>query len=106
MRRNIFLLFIFLSASAAGQKAVDPSKLPLAPYKPSIFGVNRENKISIDSVFSYGLRVIVADKIFKVIQFDVVYDCHSRSIFDFNVKRYLGDKVDPRDEYLRKRILA
>jgi len=91
---------------AAGQVTIDPSKLPLVHYKPSVDGINSKNEISIAVVFTQGLKVVLADKTFKVIQFDVVYDCHSRSIFDFDVRRYLGDKVDGKDEYLRKRILA
>jgi hypothetical protein len=92
--------------SAAGQQVADPSKLPLVPYSPSIYGINAQNEISISTVFAQGLKVILADKTFKVIQFDVLYDCHSRSMLDFDTKRYFGDKVDPKDEYLRKRILA
>jgi len=97
---------MWLSVSAAGQEIVDPFKLPLVPHKPSIYGVNIDNAISITAVFAHGIKVILADTTFKVIQFDVVYDCHSRSIFDFTTKRYLGNKVDGKDEYLRKRILA
>ena len=106
MKFKILIPLVFLSLSAAGQTLIDPSKLPLVPYKPSIFGINSRNEVSIAVVFDKGIQVIIADKTFKVIQFDVVYDCHSRSIFDFSTKRYLGDKVDGKDEYLRKRILA
>ncbi len=106
MKFKILVVFIWLSMSAPGQEVIDPSKLPLVQYKPSIYGINSQNEISISVVFAQGLQVILADKTFKVIQFDLIYDCHSRSIFDFDVRRYLGDKVDAKDEYLRKRILA
>jgi len=89
-----------------GQQVVDPSKLPFVLYKPSISGINSQNEISIVMVFEQGLKVILDDKTFKVVQFNVVYDCHSRSLFDFTAKRYLGDKVDAKDDFLRKRILA
>ena len=106
MKLIILFVFVCLSISVSGQEFVDPSKLPLVPYKPSIYGINSQNEISITIVFEQGLKVILADKTFKVVQFDLVYDCHSRAIFDFDVKRYRGDKVDPKDEFLRKRILA
>ena len=106
MKFNILLTFVWLSMRAAGQQFVDASKFPLVPYSPSIYGVNARNEISISTIFAQGLKVILADKTFKVIQFEVLYDCHSRSMLDFDTKRYSGDKVDPKDEYLRKRILA
>lgn len=91
---------------AAGQVEIDPSRLPLVHYKPSVYGINSKNEIKINVLFMQGLKVILADKTFKVIQFDVVYDCHSRSLFDFDARRYLGDKIDGKDDYLRKRIPA
>jgi hypothetical protein len=91
--------------NASGQE-VDPAKLPLTSYKPSIEGINAQSEISLTVVLTKGLKVILADKTFKVIQFDVIYDCHFGSIFDFSFKRYFGDKVDPKDEYLRNRVLA
>ena len=103
---KILAFFACLSIGAAGQKSIDPDKLPLVPYKPSIQGLYSQNQIRIANIFSQGLKVILADTTFKVIQFDVVYDCHSRSVFDFDVKRYYGNKVDPKDDYLRRRILA
>jgi hypothetical protein len=106
MRFILFIILIFSSIVVAGQETIDPSKLPLVPYKPGISGVDPQSQISIGILFTEGLKVILADQSFKVIQFDVVYDCHSRSLFDFSVKRYRGDKVDAKDEYFRKRVLA
>lgn len=106
MKLNLLAAFVLLSLSAAGQEFVDPAKLPLVPYPPSIYGLNSKKEISIKYIFSEGLKVVLSDKTFKVIQFDVVYDCHSRSMLDFDAKRYHGDKIDPTDKYFRKRILA
>lgn len=106
MKLMTLILLTSLSIIVAGQAGVDPSKLPLVNYKPSIEGINSKNEINIQTVFAQGIKVILADKTFKVIQFDVVYDCHSRSLFDFNIVRYMGDRVDGNDSYLRKRILS
>ncbi len=106
MRIGISISLIFLSIIAIGQQGIDPAKLPYVRYSPSISGINSQNEISINALFSQGIKVVLADASFKVIQFDVVYDCHSRSLFDFDVKRYQGDMVDGQDQYLRKRVLA
>jgi len=106
MKLKILIYLTFLSIVATGQTGIDPSKLPLVHYKPNVEGISSKNEIGIQVVFRQGIKVILADKTFKVIQFDVVYDCHSRSIFDFDIRRYIGDRVDGRDDFLRKRILA
>ncbi len=106
MKITLLVIFLHSSLFVWSQDIIDPTKLPLVNYNPTISGINSQNQISIDSLFSKGIKVILADRSFKVIQFDIVFDCHSRSLFDFSVKRYQGDKVDGRDEYLRKRVLA
>jgi hypothetical protein len=104
MKYSFLTFSLLLSLATSAQEAIDPSRLPFIHHKPGISGVNSENHISIKVVFSQGLKVILADSSFKVIQFDVIYDCHSRSILDFDIKRYSGNKVDSEDEYLRKRV--
>ena len=101
-------LLLLVSFFAPGQSNIDPSKLPLVRYQPSIYvnGIDQRGTIRIKDVLEHGLQVVLGDKTFKVVQFDLVYDCHSRAVFDFSVKRYSGNRVDPKDDYLQKRILV
>jgi hypothetical protein len=106
MKVKLLVFLLFVAIQGIGQDFIEPANLPLIPYKPSVLGANFKNEITIAEVFNRGIKVVVADKTFKVIQFDVVYACHSGSLLDFDVKRYHGDKVEGTDVYLRKRILA
>lgn len=99
-----FVLLCILYAPA--QEVKDLQKLPVIPYGPRVNGVDYQNRISIASIHKNGLRIGLADNSFRVVLFDVVYDCHSKSLTDFSMKRYLGDSVPPGDDYLQKRILA
>ncbi len=106
MRFGLFFIILFSVKIVAGQAFIEPSKLPFVPYEPRISGVNWKNEVAKDFLFTNGLKVILADQSFKVIQFDVIYDCHSRSLMDFDFRRYRGDRVDPNDEYFQKRVLV
>lgn len=106
MKIGLFLFPFFLSTMVAGQPVIDPSKLPLVPFQPGIAGIDPQNAIPINYLFSKGLTVILADETFRVVQFDLVYDCPSKTLFDFDVRRYQGNCVDAKDEYFRKRIVA
>ena len=99
--------FLLCFVTAKGQVHIDTSKLPLVPYKPkvAINGIIQHQYISLDSLQKYGLQIVLDDQAYKAIQFDSGYDCHSKSLLDFSVIRYSGDKVAPTDLYLRNRIL-
>ncbi|MEI9908226.1 MAG: hypothetical protein WDO71_00245 [Bacteroidota bacterium] len=108
MKRFLITLLLSVPLVAFGQAEIDLTKLPLVAHKPhvAINGSHQRNVVSITELLKHGLQVVLDDNSFKVIQFDIIYDCHSRSLFDFSVKRYIGDKVDPGDDYLQKRVLA
>ena len=49
----------------------------------------------------YDLRLGTSDAAFKVVGFVVGYDCHSRSLADFNCKAYLGNIIKASDPFIR-----
>jgi hypothetical protein len=108
MKRFLIPIIIFLPFFGIGQGKIEPAKLPLVPHSPhvAINGIHQRNAVNVRDLLKHGLQVVLDDNSFKVVQFDVIYDCHSRSLFDFSVKRYIGDKVEPGDDYLQKRVLA
>jgi hypothetical protein len=99
-------LFLLSHLIAASQKQIDVSVLPKTPYSPSIQinGKPQTKTLSLEALRQYGLQIVLADKTFKVLQFDIVYDCHSRAFFDFTVKRYYGDRIDSTDTHLQTLI--
>ncbi|MEP7373989.1 MAG: hypothetical protein ABI675_11405 [Chitinophagaceae bacterium] len=108
MKVLLISFFQFTHIIALSQGQIDPSKLPVVHYKPKINvnGIKQQVAISFDTLMKYGLQVVLDDKSFKVVQFDIGYDCHSKAVFDFSVQRYSGDKVNPTDVYFKRRILA
>mgnify|MGYP001569791709 CR=1 FL=1 len=106
MRSFFIALSILVPALVFGQDKSNYSALPLVPYKPfiNINGIDQRIALSRTDLLKYGLKVVLADKSFKVKEFHIVYDCHSRAYFDFSVKRYIGDSVDTKDSYLQNRI--
>lgn len=106
MKPLYFIALLFLSSAAFGQDFIDPAKVKHLPHKPGIAGADSKSQISIQLLFKDGLKVVINDKSFKVVQFDLGYDCHSRSLVDFDTKRYKGDHVPGNDPYFRKRVLA
>jgi hypothetical protein len=108
MKKILISILLLLPELVIGQEKADLSKLSLVPYEPHVVvnGTHHRHTVSINDLLKHGFQVVLDDNSFKVIQFDVVYDCHSRSLFDFSVKRYLGDKVDATDDYFQKRVLA
>jgi hypothetical protein len=109
MKRSFLVILLVLQQlSSYSQSQIDPSKLPRAPYIPRVHvnGVDQVGVIQIDSLLKYGLQVVVNEKSFKVVQFDVMYDCHSRAVFDFTERRYVGDKILPTEKGLRSLVIA
>ena len=108
MKALFFILFITLLNSAVGQKFFDTKTLPFIPYKAKVAvnNVIQYKSLSLDSLLKYGLQVTLDDKSYNVIQFAIIYDCPSKSVLDFSVRTYLGDKVNGSDEYFRNRILV
>lgn len=92
--------------TAFSQPLLDASKFSHLPYQPKVAvnGTTYHKTLSLDSLLMYGLQVVLADNGYRVLQFDIVFDCPSKALFDFSIQRYLGDRVSPSDEYLRKRI--
>ncbi len=103
---QLIILFTFVSLLSPGQLLIDPAKLPLVNAAPSVAGVDPKNTISIEYIFSHGLKVTMIDASFRVLQFDVVYDCHSGFLPDFDIRRYQGNKIEATDKYLRQRMLT
>jgi hypothetical protein len=104
----VILLLTLQQIFASAQGQVDPSKCFKAPLIPRVHinDVDQVRVIKRDSLLKYGLQVVVEDKTFKVIQFDVMYDCHSRAVLDFTSRRYIGDKVLPTEKSLRGLVMA
>jgi hypothetical protein len=107
MKCTLLFICMVMPFILLGQEKIDPSKLPLVRYTPRVYvnGSDQRGAISIKELLKHGLQIVLEDKSFKVVQFDVMYDCHSRALFDFSVKRYFGDRVDPKDDYLRQLVL-
>lgn len=107
MKYFFYLLFVpVFSGKVYSQTFINPETIPLTPHSPRIAWLHTNNSILITELFSKGLKVVLADTSFKVIQFDVVFDCHSRSLTDFSVKRYSGDHIPASDDYLRRRVIT
>jgi hypothetical protein len=106
MKTKFLILFILVSCIAIGQTKIDISKIPHIKYSPQVYvnGVRQGSSISIKELHKYGLEVVLDDKTFKIIQFGITYDCHSRAFFDFSFKIYSGNTVPPKDDYLQKRV--
>jgi hypothetical protein len=103
------LVIIFITLipfTVLGQKEIDLSRITQITFSPQVYVNNsrQDVEISLNELHKYGLQVVLDDKTFKVIQFEISYDCHSRAYFDFSEKKYKGDRVPPTDDYLRKRI--
>lgn len=106
MRSLLFALITGINLAAASQNPVNISTIQKIPYRPQVHvnGIRQQERISIVELHRYGLKVIPDDTSFSVIQFDIVYDCHSRALFDFSVKRYYGNTLPSTDNYLQKRV--
>lgn len=100
------VFLVFLTIQGLSQDFINPAKVPYLPHSPGVVVVSSENQLDLAFLFDKGLQVVVPDKSFKVIQFEVGYDCHSRSMFDFDSKLYKGDRVPGNDPFLRKRVIA
>lgn len=96
-------LGIMISTLGSGQHRPNYTALPLVPYKPLIYvnGIDQRNILSRSNFLTHGLKVILQDKSFKIKEFTILYDCHSRSLFDFYPIRYIGDSVEAKDKYLQ-----
>lgn len=103
----LIIICMLMPLILLGQEKIDPSKLPRVRHTPRIYvnGSDLRGAVSIKELLKHGMQIILEDKSFRVVQFDVMYDCHSRALFDFSVKRYFGDRVDPKDDYLRQAVL-
>lgn len=108
MRWILTIILFSIYHVGYSQKEIEPSGLQKISYKPKVHvnGINQFQTIKFDTLLKYGLQVVLDDKSYKVVQFDIMYDCHSKSLIDFSIKRYFGDKVLPTDTYLQKRIIA
>jgi hypothetical protein len=104
---KVYLILFFLSYCIIGfsQEGIDPTNLPKTSFVPLVQVNSKTQKVTIrkDDIIESGLVLLLEDKTFKVIQFDVVFDCPSKSILDFSVKRYLGDKIPANDTYFKRR---
>jgi hypothetical protein len=106
VKMMVILLTTFIPITVLGQNEIDISRITQITFSPQVY-VNdsrQDVEISLNGLLKYGLQVVLDDKSFKVIQFEISYDCHSGAYFDFSQKKYKGDKVPPTDDYLRKRI--
>ena len=88
-----------------GQTKIDISKVPAIPYKPKVAINNfiQYKTLSLDSILKYGIEVVLDDKSYKVIQFAIIFDCHSKFLLDFSYKTYSGSTVSPIDPDFRKK---
>jgi hypothetical protein len=62
----------------------------------------QSNSIKKSDILLYGLGITLGDASFKFIGFKLGYDCHSASLFDYNLKTYLGNKVLPNDTFINR----
>lgn len=57
--------------------------------------------IKKSDLLNFDLRLGAADSTLKIIGFVVGYDCHSRSLFDYNCKAFMGNRVKANDPFVR-----
>ena len=86
-----------------GQPKIYCDGLPLAHVHAfvTLHGSIQKGSTKRSKLIQGDLRVHLTDTTFNVIGFAAGYDCHSRSVFDFNSREYLGNYIKPGDPFIQ-----
>jgi hypothetical protein len=79
----------------------DSKPLPLK-IAVVINGYSQRNTIKKSDILKYGVGITLGDPSYKFIGFKLVYDCHAKSVLDFSMKTYTGNKVAPNDQFIER----